>query len=184
MWRSDFALRQKAAPSGDVQFEFHSALAPEGDDIVMHEAVLQVNGVSTGKTRMVVMLPDHFEYVAGSVTVDGERTYRKAQQLVGAGEQVLSATTQDHGAPRQNSLRAACAPCVSPRMPRLPRGHAAGARLRHLRHAGQIGCAHATDRVAAVARRGALRAHSSPSSRASMCSRPSCRPPTKKRCTT
>jgi uncharacterized repeat protein (TIGR01451 family) len=91
MWRSDFALRQKAAPSGDVQFEFHSALAPEGDDIVMHEAVLRVNGVSTGKTRMVVMLPDHFEYVAGSVTVDGERATDKAQQLVGAGEQVLSA---------------------------------------------------------------------------------------------
>ena len=27
LWRSDFVLRQKAAPKGDVQFEFHSALS-------------------------------------------------------------------------------------------------------------------------------------------------------------
>ncbi len=55
-----------------------------------HEAVLQVNGVPTGKTRVVVMLPDRFEYVAGSVTVDGARATDKAEQLIGAGEQVLS----------------------------------------------------------------------------------------------
>jgi uncharacterized repeat protein (TIGR01451 family) len=92
LWRSDFVLRQKAAPNGDVKFEFHSALAPDagGDDIVTHEAVLQVSGVPTGKTRVVVMLPDRFEYVAGSVTVDGARATDKAEQLIGAGEQVLS----------------------------------------------------------------------------------------------
>ena len=85
MWRSDFALRQKAAPTGDVKFEFRSALAP-GEDVVGHEAVLQVSGVTTGKTRIVVMLPDGVTYVPGSVTVDGERATDKPEQVVGAGE--------------------------------------------------------------------------------------------------
>ena len=92
LWRSDFALRQKAAPNGDVKFEFHSALsAAAGEDLVTHEAVLQVNGVSTGKTRIVVMLPDGVAYVPGSVTVDGARATDKPEQVVGAGDAVLTA---------------------------------------------------------------------------------------------
>jgi uncharacterized repeat protein (TIGR01451 family) len=91
LWRSDFALRQKAAPTGDVKFEFRSALSAAGDDVVGHEAVLQVSGVTTGKTRIVVMLPDGVTYVPGSVTVDGERATDKPEQVVGAGEAVLSA---------------------------------------------------------------------------------------------
>ena len=31
LWRSDFVLRQKAAPKGDVQFEFNSALLPDAE---------------------------------------------------------------------------------------------------------------------------------------------------------
>jgi uncharacterized repeat protein (TIGR01451 family) len=91
LWRSDFALREKAAPTGDVKFEFRSALSAAGDDVVGHEAVLQVSGVTTGKTRIVVMLPDGVTYVPGSVTVDGERATDKPEQVVGAGEAVLSA---------------------------------------------------------------------------------------------
>ena len=61
--------------SGDVQFDFHSALLPDadGDGLAAHEAVVHVHGVPTGNTRAMVMLPDGFEYVPGSATVDGEK---------------------------------------------------------------------------------------------------------------
>ena len=29
LWRTDFVVRQKAAPKGDVQFEFNSSLLPD-----------------------------------------------------------------------------------------------------------------------------------------------------------
>src|SRR5688572_2878746 len=92
LWRSDFVLRQKAAPVGDVQFEFRSALSAEAkkDDIVLHEAVVRVNGVPTGNTRVVVMLPDRFEYVAGSATLDNARATDARVQLIGAGDPVVS----------------------------------------------------------------------------------------------
>ncbi len=91
LWRSDFALRQKAAPQGDVQFEFRSALSaePNGDDVVLHEAVVRVNGVPAGNTRVVVMLPDRFEYVRGSATVDGTRATDSKDQVIGAGDAVI-----------------------------------------------------------------------------------------------
>ncbi len=83
LWRSDFVLRQKAAPQGDVQFEFRSALSAEAkdDDLVLHEAVVRVNGVPAGNTRVVVMLPDRFEYVRGSATVDDARATDAKEQV-------------------------------------------------------------------------------------------------------
>jgi hypothetical protein len=73
LWRSDFVLRQKTAPKGDVKFEFHSSLIDDTDKegLAEHAAVVRVNGVPAGKMRVLVMLPEGFEYVPGSATVDG-----------------------------------------------------------------------------------------------------------------
>ena len=93
LWRSDFVLRQKAAPQRRraIRIPF-GAVAPEadGDDVVLHEAVVRVNGVPTGNTRVVVMLPDRFEYVPGSATVDGARATDSKDQVIGAGDPVSS----------------------------------------------------------------------------------------------
>ena len=82
LWRSDFVLRQKAAPKGDVKFEFHSSLLedPDNDGLAEHEAVVRVNGVPAGNTRALVMLPAGFEYVPGSATVDGAAVTDSATQ--------------------------------------------------------------------------------------------------------
>ncbi len=94
LWRSDFVLRQKAAPRGDVVFDFHSALLPDtrGEGLVAHEAALKVNGVTTGNTRVMVMLPEGFEYLPGSATVDGEKVTDTRAQVEGVGEPVVSVT--------------------------------------------------------------------------------------------
>ncbi|HEY6126281.1 MAG TPA: hypothetical protein VIV63_16635, partial [Steroidobacteraceae bacterium] len=93
LWRSDFVLRQKSAPRGDVKFEFHSSLIPDPDKdgLAEHEAVIRVNGVSAGNTRALVMLPDGFEYVSGSATVDGVVVADSAVKKTGAGELVVTA---------------------------------------------------------------------------------------------
>jgi len=93
LWRSDFVLRQKAAPTGDVKFEFHSSLLPDpsGDGLAAHEAVVRVSGVSAGNTRAMFMLPNGFEYVAGSATVDGAPVTDAKDQVMGAGEAVVRA---------------------------------------------------------------------------------------------
>ena len=93
MWRSDFVLRQKAAPTGDVKFEFHSSLIedPDNEGLASHEAVIRVNGVPTGKTRALVMLPDGLEYIPGSATVDGVAVTDSETQKIGAGEIVVTA---------------------------------------------------------------------------------------------
>jgi uncharacterized repeat protein (TIGR01451 family) len=92
IWRNDFMLRQKAAPTGDVQFEFNSSTAdPSQDDLATHDAVVRVNGVLAGNTRVVVMLPDGLEYVPGSATIDEVRATDAKDQLVGAGEPAVSA---------------------------------------------------------------------------------------------
>src|SRR6185369_12306776 len=56
LWRSDFVLRQKKAPAGNVDFSFTSALPAGANDegLANHEAVLNVNGVPSGNTRVVV----------------------------------------------------------------------------------------------------------------------------------
>ena len=65
LWRSDFVLRQKAAPNGDVQFEFHSALLPDAARRWpgLARGRGEVSGCRAGNTRVMVMLPDGFEYV-------------------------------------------------------------------------------------------------------------------------
>ena len=94
LWRSDFVLRQKAAPKGDVQFEFKSSLLPDasGEGLAAHEAVVRVGGVTVGNTRAMVMLPNGFEYVPGSATVDGNKVTDAKNQVIGAGEPVVSVT--------------------------------------------------------------------------------------------
>ena len=93
LWRSDFVVRQKAPPKGDVQFEFNSELATDthGDSLVSHDAVVRVNGVAAGNTRVVVMLPDGFEYVTGSTTLDGVKVSDSEDTALGAGAAVVSA---------------------------------------------------------------------------------------------
>jgi len=92
IWRTDFVLRQKAAPKGDLQFAFTSALTPDvGDDgEATHEAVLKVNGVAAGNTRVMIMLPDGLEYVPGSATLDGVKVTDSGDQVIGAGQAVIS----------------------------------------------------------------------------------------------
>jgi uncharacterized repeat protein (TIGR01451 family) len=94
LWRSDFVLRQKAAPQGDVQFEFKSALLPDpnGEGLAEHQAVIRVTGVSAGNVRAMVMLPDGFEYVSGSAAVNGAKVSDDRKQVEGAGEPVVSVT--------------------------------------------------------------------------------------------
>jgi uncharacterized repeat protein (TIGR01451 family) len=93
LWRSDFVLRQKAPPRGDVNFEFNSALAA-GDGHASHEAAVLVNGVSVGNSRAMFMLPPGFEYVPGSATLDGARVTDAREQVEGAGSEVV--TVQDN----------------------------------------------------------------------------------------
>ncbi|HET9474704.1 MAG TPA: OmpA family protein, partial [Steroidobacteraceae bacterium] len=57
--------------------------------LVLHEAVVRVNGVPAGNTRVVVMLPDRFEYVRGSATVDEARATDSKDQVIGAGDPVI-----------------------------------------------------------------------------------------------
>ena len=74
LWRSDFVLRQKArAARATCSSNSSSSLLPDadGDGPAAHEAVVRVGGVTAGNTRAMVMLPDGFEYVPGSATVDG-----------------------------------------------------------------------------------------------------------------
>jgi uncharacterized repeat protein (TIGR01451 family) len=93
LWRSDFVVRQKAAPKGDVAFEFESALLPDanGDGLAAHTAVVRVAGVSAGNTRAMVMLPDGIEYVPGSATVDGVKVTDSPGQVEGVGGPVVAA---------------------------------------------------------------------------------------------
>jgi uncharacterized repeat protein (TIGR01451 family) len=92
LWRTDFVVRQKAAAQGDVQFEFTSSLAPDpaNEGLAQHQAVVHVNGVTAGNTRTVVMLPDGFEYVPGSATLDGEKATDSKDQVMGVGEPLIS----------------------------------------------------------------------------------------------
>ncbi len=92
LWRSDFVLRQKAAPRGDVAFGFRSELLSDakGEGLAAHEARVEVNGVTTGNTRVMVMLPDGIEYVPGSATVDEVKVTDARAQVEGVGGPVVS----------------------------------------------------------------------------------------------
>lgn len=91
LWRTDFVLRQKAAPKGDVGFNFVSALGA-ADGVAVHEATVKVSGVPAGNTRAMVMLPAGIEYLPGSATVDGEKVTDARDQVEGAGSPVISVT--------------------------------------------------------------------------------------------
>ncbi len=93
LWRSDFVLRQKAAPVGGVEFELRSSLLPDpdGEGLAAHEAVVRVNGVSAGNTRAMVMLPEGFEYQPGSATIDGAKATDSKDQVAGVGDSIVSA---------------------------------------------------------------------------------------------
>jgi uncharacterized repeat protein (TIGR01451 family) len=97
LWRADFVLRQKAPPKGDLTFEFNSALLedPKREGLAAHEAVVHVGGVSSGNTRAMIMLPEGFEYLPGSATVDGAKVTDARDQVEGVGDAVVAA---DEGA--------------------------------------------------------------------------------------
>jgi len=63
-----------------------------GDGLAVHQAVVHVNGVTVGNTRAMVMLPNGFEYVPDSATVDGNKVTDAKNQVIGAGEPVVSVT--------------------------------------------------------------------------------------------
>lgn len=92
LWRSDFVLKQKSAPTGGVGFAFGTALPadPDGEGLALHEATLDVQGVPTGNTRVMVMLPPGIEYVPGSATLDGAKVTDSGAQVIGAGAAVVS----------------------------------------------------------------------------------------------
>ena len=94
LWRSDFVLRQKAAPKGDVKFEFHSSLvdrsARRGPGRARRGGPRERRG-RRQHARWWSMLPDGFEYIPGSATVDGVAVSDSADQKTGAGEVVVSA---------------------------------------------------------------------------------------------
>jgi len=92
LWRSDFVLRQKSAPTGNVQFSFNSALAGGDDALASHQATFKVGGVAAGNSRVLVMLPDGLEYVAGSATVNRVKVTDADSQVTGAGAAVISIT--------------------------------------------------------------------------------------------
>lgn len=93
LWRTDFVLKQKAPNKGDVAFEFSSALLPDPDreGLAAHEAIVRVGGVSSGNTRAMFMLPEGFEYVPGSATVDGVVVTDSRDQVEGVGDSVIAA---------------------------------------------------------------------------------------------
>jgi uncharacterized repeat protein (TIGR01451 family) len=114
LWRSDFVLRQKAAPTGDVRFEFKTSLLPDtsGEGLAQHDATLRVTGVAAGNTRILVMLPDGFEYLRGSATLDGAAVTDSGEQVVGAGQAVVSVDGNMLTA-RLGELPAGSAPALS-----------------------------------------------------------------------
>ncbi len=69
LWRADFALRERAPPSGDLQFDFQSSIIDPMR--AAHTGEVRVGGVATGNTRVMVMLPAGLGYEPGSATVDG-----------------------------------------------------------------------------------------------------------------
>ncbi|MEZ5512929.1 MAG: OmpA family protein [Steroidobacteraceae bacterium] len=79
LWRADFALRERAPPTGEVEFDFRSHIT--GPTRAAHLAKLRVQGVTAGNSRVLVMLPDGLEYVAGSAHVDGKRVADGTQQV-------------------------------------------------------------------------------------------------------
>ena len=160
LWRSDFVLRQKAAPRGRraVRVPVRAAAGCRRRGLAAHEAVVSVSGVTAGNTRVMVMLPEGFEYVPGSATVDGAKVTDAQDQVVGAGEPVV-ASIDNVVVARLGELRAGHDAHVPLRDARdaARRRRAAGARRRAVRFAREVRAAHAADRIAAVARRGALR---------------------------
>ncbi|HUQ11421.1 MAG TPA: OmpA family protein, partial [Steroidobacteraceae bacterium] len=90
LWRSDFVLRQKPPPTGDVQFDFHSEITSADDGVAAHTATVRVSGVLVGNTRALVMLPDGVEYVPGSATVNGVKVADDRAKVEGAGEPVVT----------------------------------------------------------------------------------------------
>ena len=93
LWRSDFVLRQKAPAKGDVTFEFNSSVLADlyGEGLAAHEAVVHIGGVSAGNVRAMIMLPEGFEYVAGSASIDGVVATDARDQVEGVGEAAVSA---------------------------------------------------------------------------------------------
>jgi uncharacterized repeat protein (TIGR01451 family) len=92
LWRSDFVLRQRAPPRGDVQLSFETELLPDAanEGLAAHTATLRVAKVTVGNTRLMTMLPGGFEYVPGSATINGERVTDAKSQVEGVGEPVVS----------------------------------------------------------------------------------------------
>lgn len=91
LWRSDFVLRQKAAATGDVKFEFSAGLLPDAQNegLAEHVGVVRVTGVAAGNATAMVSLPPGIEYIEGSATVDGAVVADTADKVQGAGSVVV-----------------------------------------------------------------------------------------------
>ncbi|MCB1625814.1 MAG: OmpA family protein, partial [Pseudomonadales bacterium] len=69
LWRADFALRERAPPSGELSFEWQSRILDPAR--AFHAGVVRVEGVTAGNARLLVMLPEGLQYVGGSTRIDG-----------------------------------------------------------------------------------------------------------------
>lgn len=68
LWRTDFTLERKAAPSGSVAVSF--ATEAVGQARLKHTATIDVQGLAVTNARVMVMLPEGLQYVAGSARVE------------------------------------------------------------------------------------------------------------------
>jgi uncharacterized repeat protein (TIGR01451 family) len=69
LWRGDFALQRRPIPRGRVALQLDTALS--GPAQLVHVAKLSVAQLPVRAARVMLMLPDGLEYVAGSAQLDG-----------------------------------------------------------------------------------------------------------------
>jgi uncharacterized repeat protein (TIGR01451 family) len=70
MWRADFALTTRKPPEGVVRLNVeHGEVSGESATV---SASVTVEDVAVGNLKLLAMLPEGFEYVAGSATANGE----------------------------------------------------------------------------------------------------------------
>ncbi|MGE3530483.1 MAG: OmpA family protein [Steroidobacteraceae bacterium] len=70
LWRADFVLKEKAPPVGQVHYGMSTHIA--GDTELLHTLNTQIDALSIGNARAMVMLPEGLEYVAGSTLMSGQ----------------------------------------------------------------------------------------------------------------
>ena len=71
LWRADFALATRKPPEGIVRLSVEPRAAESTDSIAI-QATVAVEGIAVGKMKLLAMLPQGYDYIAESATVDGD----------------------------------------------------------------------------------------------------------------